>query len=105
MVVLAILSLPERLPTNTFIGRLQLVALGVIATLITQSSSAGVAVTLTLLYTGVTVSFVQAAALVIGMDVGTTVTAILATIGASIDARRTGLAHVVIFNLFTATLA
>jgi phosphate:Na+ symporter len=56
---------------------------------ITQSSSAGVAATLTALYAGA-VSFEQAAALVIGMDVGTTVTAMIATIGASINARRTG---------------
>jgi phosphate:Na+ symporter len=85
------------------IGRLQLVILGLISTVITQSSSAGVAATLTALYAG-TVNFKQAAALVIGMDVGTTVTAIMATLGGSINARRTGFSHV-LYNLWSASLA
>ena len=90
---------PESLPSDTIIGRLELVGLGIIATLITQSSSAGVATALTAVYTGA-INFEQAAALVIGMDVGTTVTAAMAAIGGSTDARRTGLSHV-IYNLFT----
>lgn len=94
---------PERLPADTGFGRLQLVLLGGITTVITQSSSAGVAATLAALYAGA-VSFPQAAALVIGMDVGTTVTAVLATVGGSINARRTGLSHVM-YNLWTAVLA
>jgi phosphate:Na+ symporter len=94
---------PERLPSDTGFGRLQLVLLGIITTVITQSSSAGVAATLAALYAGA-VSFPQAAALVIGMDVGTTVTAVLATVGGSLNARRTALSHV-IYNLWTATLA
>ncbi len=91
---------PDRLPLDTLPGRLQLVAFGILITLITQSSSAGVAATLTALYAGA-INFEQAAALVIGMDVGTTVTAAIATIGGSVGARRTGLSHV-IYNLFTA---
>jgi phosphate:Na+ symporter len=94
---------PSHLPDDTLLGRLQLVTLGIITTVITQSSSAGVAATLTALYAGA-VSFEQAAALVIGMDVGTTITAMIATIGASINARRTGFSHV-IYNLWSATLA
>ena len=81
-------------PGDTFSGRLQLVLLGILVTLITQSSSAGVAATLTALFAGA-ISFEQAACLVIGMDIGTTVTAVLATIGGSIEARRTGLSHVI----------
>lgn len=91
---------PEALPADTLVGRLQLVALGILFTMITQSSSAGVAATLTALFVGA-ITFEQAAALVIGMDVGTTVTAVMASIGGSVAARRTGLSHV-IFNLFTA---
>ncbi|MGK7929213.1 MAG: Na/Pi cotransporter family protein [Spirulina sp.] len=94
---------PDRLPADTFIGRLQLVALGIIVTVITQSSSAGVAATLTALYAGV-VNFEQAAALIIGMDMGTTVKAIIATVGSSVNARRTGLSHVV-YNFWTAGIA
>jgi phosphate:Na+ symporter len=90
---------PANFPPDTWWGRLQLLLLGLTATLITQSSSAGVATALTAVYTG-TINFQQAAALVIGMDVGTTVTAAMATIGGSIGARRTGFSHV-IYNLFT----
>ena len=90
---------PESFPADTFVGRIQLLLLGILFSAVTQSSSAGVAVTLTALYAGA-VNFPQAAALVIGMDVGTTVTAALATIGGTVGSRRTGLSHV-IYNCFT----
>lgn len=86
-------------PEDTVTGRLLLLASGIIFAAITQSSSAGVATTLTALFTGL-ISFEQAAALVVGMDIGTTVTAAIATIGGTVGARRTGLSHV-IYNLFT----
>ena len=91
---------PDHLPDDTLAGRLQLVAFGILFTVVTQSSSAGVATALTALFAG-TINFHQAAALVIGMDVGTTITALLATIGGSVGARRTGYSHV-IYNIFTA---
>jgi phosphate:Na+ symporter len=94
---------PDRLPGDSWLGRLQLVALGIVATIITQSSSAGVATTLAALYAGA-ISFAQGAALIIGMDVGTTVTAVIATLGGSVDARRTGLSHV-IYNVITGAIA
>lgn len=95
------LVMPADFPIDPFSGRLLLVLAGVAVTLVTQSSSAGVAATLTAVYTG-TIGFDQAAALVIGMDVGTTLTAVLATLGGSVDARRTGYSHV-IYNLMTAS--
>ncbi len=91
---------PDSLPRDTLPGRLAIVALGMIVTTITQSSSAGVAAAITALYAGA-ITFEQAAALVIGMDIGTTVTAAMATIGGTVDARRTGLSHVV-YNFLTA---
>lgn len=94
---------PDVLPADSWLGRIQLVTIGILVTLITQSSSAGVAAALTALYAG-TINFHQAAALVIGMDVGTTVTALLATIGGSVGARRTGYSHV-IYNVMTGTVA
>ncbi|MDH5396106.1 MAG: Na/Pi symporter [Gammaproteobacteria bacterium] len=90
---------PENFPADTFIGRIQLVLMGLLFSALTQSSSAGVAVTLTALYAGA-INFPQAAALVIGMDVGTTITAALATVGGTVGSRRTGLSHV-IYNCFT----
>lgn len=94
---------PDVFPADTLPGRLLLVAMGALLVVITQSSSAGVAVAMTGLSVGA-ISFPQAACLVIGMDVGTTVTAVLASVGASEDARRTGFSHT-IYNVFTAVLA
>ncbi|MBD3674295.1 MAG: Na/Pi cotransporter family protein [Planctomycetaceae bacterium] len=94
---------PESFPSDTITGRLLLVLIGLVITLITQSSSAGVATALTAVHTG-TISLPQAAAMVIGMDVGTTATAALATIGGNLHARRTGYAHV-IYNSMTGIMA
>ena len=77
-----------------------LVGIGVVITLITQSSSAGVAAALTAVFTD-TINFEQAAALVIGMDVGASFTALVATIGGSVSSRRTGFSHVA-YNIMTA---
>ncbi len=94
---------PESLPADTFTGRVQLVLIGIAITLVTQSSSAGVATALVALGSG-SISFGQAAAIVIGMDVGTTFTAVVASIGGSAATRRTGMAHV-IYNVLTGTMA
>lgn len=94
---------PDNFPPDTLLGRMLLVAIGIIITLITQSSSAGVATALVALSAG-TISFPQAAAMVIGMDVGTTFTAALATLGGGLATRRTGLSHV-IYNLLTGLMA
>lgn len=94
---------PEQFPDDTWLGRLKLVLIGVAFTVITQSSSAGVALSLTALFAGA-INFNQAAALVIGMDVGTTVTAVMASVGGSISSRRTGVSHV-IYNVCTAIIA
>jgi phosphate:Na+ symporter len=94
---------PSRFDGATSLGRLQLLLLGLLTTVITHSSGAGVATTLAALAAGgLTLS--QALALVIGMDLGSTLTALVAALGANLSARRTAVAHLV-FNLFTATLA
>lgn len=94
---------PTSFPSDTLLGRLQLVLIGVLITVVTQSSSAGVATALVALGVGA-ISFNQAAAMVIGMDVGTTFTAALATLGGSTAMRRTGYAHV-IYNMMTGVMA
>jgi len=91
---------PESFPDDTLGGRLLLVLIGVLVTLVTQSSSAGVAAAITAVHAG-TLHFEQAAAMVIGMDIGTTFTAWLATVGGSTQARRTGYAQI-LYNLLTA---
>jgi phosphate:Na+ symporter len=79
------------------------VALGFFMTLITQSSSAAIAITLTAA-TGGVLGINAAAAMVIGANVGTTSTAAFAVIGATANARRVAAAHVV-FNLMTGLVA
>ena len=88
---------PDSFPADTLSGRLKLVVLGTVLTVITQSSSAGVASALAALAVGA-ITLPQAAALVIGMNVGTTFTAMVATLGGGTASRRTGVSHV-IFNL------
>jgi phosphate:Na+ symporter len=94
---------PDDFPGDTFFGWLQLALIGVAITLVTQSSSAGVAAALVAIGAGA-ISLPQACAMVIGMNVGTTFTAVLATIGGSTATRRTGYANV-LFNLFAAVVA
>lgn len=94
---------PDRLPGEGWGGRLVLVALGLGLTVLLQSSSAGVALALVLLGGGA-ITFAQAAALVIGMNIGTTLTGLLASVGGGVEMRRTAVANV-LFNLGTAVLA
>ena len=79
------------------------VILGFFMTLLTQSSSAAIAITLTAAAGGV-LQIGAAAAMVIGANVGTTSTAILTVMGASANARRVAAAHV-IFNVLTGAVA
>jgi phosphate:Na+ symporter len=88
---------PSQFPSGGIGARLLLLLLGFAMTVVMQSSSAAVATTLAALSSG-TIDISQAAALVVGQNVGTTVTAALAAVGAAVAARRTALAHV-LFNL------
>lgn len=79
---------------------LLLVLVGVIITLITQSSSAAVAIIVSGAAGGL-LPLVAGAGLIIGANLGTTATALIAVIGASADAKRTALSHL-LFNVVTA---
>jgi phosphate:Na+ symporter len=74
------------------------VLIGALLTIIVQSSSATIGVTLVLASSGV-LSFPGSVALIMGENIGTTVTANLAAIGTNVAARRTALAHF-LFNAF-----
>jgi len=91
------------LPSTGFFHRLIIVVIGICMTVVMQSSSAAMATTLTALHTN-SIEFDQAALLVIGAAIGTTVTGALAAIGANVPAKRTALAHV-LFNLATGLIA
>jgi len=73
------------------------VFIGTFVTIIVQSSSAAMALTLVLCTKGLPFEF--AAAIVLGENMGTTVTANIAAIIGNIHAKRAALAHL-IFNLF-----
>jgi phosphate:Na+ symporter len=77
--------------------------IGAVMTVLMQSSSAAMAITLTAAQGGL-IDLQGAAAVVIGANIGTTVTALLAAIGATPNARRAAMAHVV-FNLLTGIVA
>ncbi|MDP4585578.1 MAG: Na/Pi cotransporter family protein [Verrucomicrobiales bacterium] len=71
--------------------------LGIVLTLIVQSSSAAMAITVTLAIQG-WIGFEESAAIVLGENIGTTVTAWLASIGTTVNARRAARAHL-LFNV------
>jgi phosphate:Na+ symporter len=71
--------------------------IGTVITLITQSSSVTIALTIVLCYQG-WIPFDMAAAMVLGENIGTTITANLGAMVANYQAKRTAIAHLV-FNL------
>lgn len=79
------------------------VGLGFLLTVLTQSSSAAIAITLTATGSGL-LNLEAAAAMVIGANVGTTSTALIAVIGATPNAKRMALAHI-LFNILTGAVA
>lgn len=80
---------------DTFWGLLKCIAVGSFVTAIIQSSSATVAITITLAMTGA-IDHETAIALVLGENIGTTITAFLASLGASTNAKRAAYAHITI---------
>jgi Na/Pi-cotransporter len=85
------------LPNNIF-NLFALIMVGAILTVVLQSSSAVMAMTLTCAAAGI-INFEAACALVLGENIGTTMTANLAAIGAPKDSRRAALGHF-LFNFF-----
>ena len=79
------------------------VVVGFMMTVLTQSSSAAIAIALTAAAGGV-LDLHAAAAIVIGTNLGTTSTAALAVIGATPNAKRVAAAHI-LFNLLTGVVA
>lgn len=82
---------------DSYFGVLKAAAMGCAITFIVQSSSATLAITMGLASTGV-INFETAAALVLGENIGTTITAFLASLGSSTNAKRAAYAHI-IFNV------
>ena len=76
---------------------------GLAFTAVIQSSSASIAIAQSALYVNV-ISFEAAAAFVIGANIGTTITALLGSIGGTPDKKRVALAHL-LFNVSTGIFA
>lgn len=85
---------------SNYWGILKCVLVGCILTVILQSSSATLGITMGLASAGV-IPFTTAAALVLGENIGTTITAFLATLGATTAAKRTAWAHILFNTLGT----
>ena len=84
--------------SGSYLTILLFLLIGAILTAIAQSSAALMAITMVLCSSGVLTIF-QGIALVMGENIGTTVTANLAAMNGNTQARRAALAHLV-FNLF-----
>ena len=82
---------------DTYLGVLKCAMAGCLLTTLVQSSSATLGITISLAYTGV-IGYETAAALVLGENIGTTITALLASLGATTNAKRAAYFHM-IFNL------
>jgi phosphate:Na+ symporter len=70
---------------------------GLVMTLLIHSSSASTAIMLTMAFNGI-VGYEMAAAMILGANIGTTIDALLASIGTKITARRAAMVHV-LFNI------
>ncbi|HZK18899.1 MAG TPA: Na/Pi cotransporter family protein, partial [Clostridia bacterium] len=87
------LNLMQDVEGNTLMG----VGIGVIFTMVIQSSSATVGVLQEMAYQGA-ITYNQAVPILFGDNIGTTITALLASIGTTVAARRAALTHT-LFNL------
>lgn len=87
----------QRFDADTYWGVLKCAFVGCVMTTLVQSSSATLGITISLAFQGV-INYETAAALVLGENIGTTITAFLASLGATTNARRAAYFHV-IFNL------
>lgn len=87
-------------PQDSFLTILLFVIVGAIVTMIVQASAATMAITLMLFGMNIPgFGFEQAAALAMGQNIGTTITAFMASLTANTQARRAALAHM-FFNVF-----
>jgi phosphate:Na+ symporter len=79
------------------------VLVGIAFTALMQASAASIAIALTALHSGL-ITFEMGAALVIGANVGTTITVLLGALGTTQAKKRVGMSHLA-FNVITAVIA
>jgi phosphate:Na+ symporter len=101
--LIPIRSMPEfiawfsRFQADSYWGIVKCILVGAAVTAIVQSSSATVGITMALAGTGI-IDFHSAAGLILGENIGTTITPVLASLGTVINAKRAAYAHV-FFNI------
>ena len=93
-----ILAFVENYSNMDYLSYFLFIILGALLTITVQSSSAAMAITVTMAFKG-WISFPVAAAIVLGENIGTTITAYLASLTANIQAKRAARAHF-LFNIF-----
>ncbi|WP_319415970.1 Na/Pi cotransporter family protein [Marispirochaeta aestuarii] len=96
-----VLAFLTRFTSLGYLSIILFVLVGAVLTVILQSSSAAMALTLTMAYKG-WIDFPIAAAIVLGENIGTTITAFLASLPMKAEAKRSARAHMV-FNLVGVT--
>lgn len=93
-------NLMAHVPCGSFFTIILFVLIGALVTMIVQASSATMAVTMMLFGMNIPgFGFEEAAAIAMGQNIGTTITAFLASLTANTQAKRAALAHM-FFNVF-----
>ncbi|NOX64335.1 MAG: Na/Pi cotransporter family protein [Chlorobi bacterium] len=93
----------DQLSSDGIIGTILYVGIGIFMTVIMQSSHASIAIILTALSTS-QIDYSSAIALTIGANVGTTITAVIGSLGSTSAGKRLASGHV-IFNITLAVLS
>ncbi|HPX26760.1 MAG TPA: Na/Pi symporter, partial [Treponemataceae bacterium] len=93
----------QHLTGNGYLSLLAGVLAGLVITMLIHSSSASTAIILTMSYNKL-LPWEFAAAMVLGSNIGTTIDAVLASIGTKVNARRAALIHV-LFNVIGSVIA
>ena len=86
-----------------FKGLIIFIGIGILATVVMQSSHATIVLILAALSVG-QITYENALALTIGANIGTTITAVIGSLSSNIDGKRLAAAHF-IFNIMTAIIA
>lgn len=98
-----VLAFLEKFNGDSLLMVLTCLLIGTVVTVVVQSSSAAMAMTLTMAFNG-WLGVSASAALILGSNIGTTITAYLASIGTSTTAKRAAWAHIM-FNVTGSLLA
>lgn len=97
------LAFTERIGEPTFLNMILCTLIGFALTAIIQSSAATMTLTIMLAYNG-WIGPYAASALCLGQNIGTTVTAMLSSIGTNVNAKRAAMAHM-LFNVIGSIIA